>query len=177
LNHLCGILDDEHVTIGSRLIIVALPASLPGFIEHDIVGTLQTEYIQPSSQDNEQDVHPHVTPLQYWTLPSSQGGIWCCHVSSGSRSYLPAREGFGVTTCLTASDPASMLGRAPVPPHVQWLQILPPCSRGLWCCRMSHGSGPRLIAREGSSVATCPMAPDPTSPLGRALVSPCVPQL
>jgi hypothetical protein len=122
-------------------------------------------------------VHPRVTTLQYWTLPSSQGGIWCCHVSSGSGSYLPAREGFGVTTCLMASDPASTLGRAPVPPRVQWLQILPPCSGGLRCCRVSHGSGPRLIARESSSVATCPMALDPTSPLGRALVPPCVPQL
>jgi hypothetical protein len=48
------------------------------------------------------------------------------------------------------------------------------CSGGLGCCHMSHGSGPRLLAREGSGTATCHTALDPASLHGRAPVLPCV---
>jgi hypothetical protein len=70
------------------------------------------------------------------------------------------------TTCPTAPNPASLLGRAPVPPRVTRLRTPPPSSGGLRCCHLSHGYGPRLTAREGSGVATCPMALDPAFLLG-----------
>jgi hypothetical protein len=80
-------------------------------------------------------------------------------------------------TCPTAPDPASLPRRALALPHVPWLWTLPPCSRGLRCCHMSHGSGPRLPAWEGSGAATYRMALDPASLLERALVLPCAPRL
>jgi hypothetical protein len=75
----------------------------------------------------------------------------------------------------TASDPASRHGRALMSLHAPWHETLPPGTGGLWRHHVSHGARPCLPAREGSGVATCPMAPDPTWH-GRALASPCVPR-
>jgi hypothetical protein len=44
-------------------------------------------------------------------------------------------------------------------------------------CHMSSGTGPYRPVQEGSGTATHPMAPDLTSPLGRAPTSPHVPEL
>jgi hypothetical protein len=73
-------------------------------------------------------------------------------------------------------DPAFQPRWALASSRVQWFQILPPCSRGLRRCYMSRGSGPRLPAREGSGAATCTMAPNPASLLGRAPTPPRVPR-
>jgi hypothetical protein len=56
-------------------------------------------------------------------LPPGMGGLWCRHVPFTTR-------------------PATQQGRAPVSPHVLWLQT-------------------RLQVQEGSSIATCPMALGP----------------
>jgi hypothetical protein len=45
------------------------------------------------------------------------------------------------------------------------------------CIHMSHGSRLYIPTREGSDVATHPVAPDPTSQLLRALVLPRIPWL
>jgi hypothetical protein len=44
-------------------------------------------------------------------------------------------------------------------------------------CHMPRSSGPCLAAREGSSAATCSVASDPASMLGRVPVLSCVPWL
>jgi hypothetical protein len=119
------------------------------------------------------------------------------------RTHLPAQEGSGAAMCPLALDPASLLGRAKALPRVLQLQTLPPyqgqlrrcyvslgsepylsqlrapppCSGGLRRCYVSLGSRPCLPAREGSGAATCPLAPDPASLLGRALKLPRIPQL
>jgi hypothetical protein len=80
------------------------------------------------------------------------------------------------TLCLR-SDLASLLRRAPALPRASRLQTSPPCSGGLRCCHVSHGSRLRLPTRKGSGAATCHTAPDPVSQLGRALVLPCAPRL
>jgi hypothetical protein len=49
--------------------------------------------------------------------------------------------------------------------------------RGLQCCHVSHGSGPRLHAWEAFGTITCTTAPDPVFLLGRAPVLPRVPWL
>jgi hypothetical protein len=102
-------------------------------------------------------MHPRAATLHYRTLPSSQGGLWRRHMSSGSGSCLPAREGSGNATCPAVLDLASPTG-------------------GLRRFHVSRGSRPCLPGREGSGVATCPAAPDPASPLGRAPVPPRVPR-
>jgi hypothetical protein len=91
-----------------------------------------------------------------------------CHVSYGSRPYLLAEAGSSAATCPTASDPASLLKRAPMLPCVTRLRTSPPCSGGLRCCHVSHSSGPCLPALEGSGSATCPTAPDHAFLLRRA---------
>jgi hypothetical protein len=96
--------------------------------------------------------------LQLRISPPCSGGLRHCHVSRGTGSRLPAREGSDAATCPAASYPTSLLGRAPVLPRVPRLRTLPPYSRGLQCCHMHRGSGPRLPVREGSGVATCPVA-------------------
>jgi hypothetical protein len=79
-----------------------------------------------------------------------------------------------------------------VPPCAIRYWTLPPCQGGLWCCRMSCGSGPCLPAIEGSGAAhvsrgsrprlpaskcsgviMCTMALDPAILLGRAPMLPC----
>jgi hypothetical protein len=67
-------------------------------------------------------------------------GLQCCHVFRGSRSCLPFREGSGAVTCPVASDPTSLLGRAPALPRVPRHRPPPPCSGGLRCCHVSCGS-------------------------------------
>jgi hypothetical protein len=47
-------------------------------------------------------------------------------------------------------------------PRVPRLRTPPPCSGGLRCYHVSHGSGPRLPAREDSGTATCRTATDPS---------------
>jgi hypothetical protein len=86
-----------------------------------------------------------------------------------------------ITMCRTALDPAS-IGRASVLPCVTRLQTMPSCSGGLRCCHVPHSSGLRLPAGGGgggggSDSATCHMAPDPASLLGRAPVLPRAPRL
>jgi hypothetical protein len=100
-----------------------------------------------------------------------------CHMPYNAGSCLPAREGFGVVTCPTALDPASILRSAPMLPCVSRLWILPPCSGGLRRCHVSRGSRSCLPAREGSVATTCPTAPDPASLLKRAPTLPHVPRL
>jgi hypothetical protein len=74
------------------------------------------------------------------------------------------------TTCPTASDPASLLRQALALPRAPRLRTPHPCSGGLQCCHMSHGSRPRLPAHEDSGATTCRTALDPASLLGRAPV-------
>jgi hypothetical protein len=79
--------------------------------------------------------------------------------------------------CPTALDPASLLRRAPTLLCASCPQTPPPCSGGLRCRHVSHGSGPRLPAREGSGAAMFPTALDPASLLRRASVLPRVARL
>jgi hypothetical protein len=100
-----------------------------------------------------------------------------CHMPDSAGSCLPAREGSDAVTCLAAPDHAFMLRRAPtlsrVPrlcilppcsgwalalPHVPWLQIMTPCSRGLRHYHVSHDIRPHFPAQEDSDAATCPTA-------------------
>jgi hypothetical protein len=75
-----------------------------------------------------------------------------------------------IVTCLAAPDPASLSRQALALPRTPRLQTPPPCSGGFQSCHVSHGSKPRLPAREGSDAATCLTAPDPVSLLERAPV-------
>jgi hypothetical protein len=100
-----------------------------------------------------------------------------CHIPYSYGSHLPTREGFGATTCFMASDHASLHGRAPTLSRVPWLWTLPPCSGGLRCCHVPHGSGPWLPTREGSGASTCLVALDPASLLRRAPALPRTPWL
>jgi hypothetical protein len=103
-----------------------------------------------------------------WILPPCSGELWCYHMSCGSGSFLPTREGTGIATCPVAPNPASLLTRAPTLPRIPRHQTSPPYSGGLWHCHVSYGNESCLPAWEGSSVATCPTTPDPASLLGRA---------
>jgi hypothetical protein len=78
------------------------------------------------------------------------------------------------TTWPTTLDPTTQHKRAPALPLVPPLQTLPPSTEGLQCCRVSRSFEPRLLTREGSGVAMCPVAPDPASQCGRAPVRPRV---
>jgi hypothetical protein len=100
-----------------------------------------------------------------------------CHMPYNAGCCLPVREGSGTATCHVALDPTSLLGRAPMLPHVPRLWILPPCSGGLQRCHMSCCSGSCLPTREGTGAATCPATIDPASLLGRAPTLPCVTRL
>jgi hypothetical protein len=122
------------------------------------VGTLKTGYprIQALSQDKEHVVHPHAvtqavaldhTSLQRWApallrvpqlraSPPCRGGLRRCHVSQGSRLYLPER-------------------RAPALPRVSQLRTSPPCRGGLRRCHVVKASPPRA---ESSDAATYPTA-------------------
>jgi hypothetical protein len=77
---------------------------------------------------------------QLWIPSPYSGGLRCCHVSHGSGSRLPAREGFGAATCHTVSDPASLLGRASVLPRVPRVQTPSLCLGGLRCCHVPPAS-------------------------------------
>jgi hypothetical protein len=74
------------------------------------------------------------------------------------------------TMCPTAPNPASLPRWAPTLPRAPRPRTSPPCLGSLRCCHVSHDSGSRLPAREGSGATTCHMAPNFTSLLGRALV-------
>jgi hypothetical protein len=97
------------------------------------------------------------------TSPPCSGGLRYCHMSHSSGPRLPDQEGSGAATCRTAPDSASLLRRASMLPRAPQLWTPPLCSGGLRSCHVSHGSGPRLSAREGSGAATWSTAPDPTS--------------
>jgi hypothetical protein len=114
--------------------------------------------------------------LRLWILPPCSGGLRRCHVSHGTGSCLPAREGYGAATCPMAPDPASLLGRALMLLCIPRYWILPSCSGGLRRYHVSYDTGSRLPARGGSVATMCPMASDPTSLLGRAPVVPRVPR-
>jgi hypothetical protein len=90
-------------------------------------------------------------------LPSYSEGLRHCHVSHGSRSCLPAREGSDAATCPTAPDHASLIGMALALPRVPRLWIRPPYSRGIQRCHVSHNIRPRLPAQEGFDTDMCPV--------------------
>jgi hypothetical protein len=83
----------------------------------------------------------HAVPcaLQHQVQPPSQGGLWGYQVSS-------------------ASNPTSLIGSAPAPSHVSWVQTLPPCRGGLRCtaCHTAsdlaslHGRAPERHVSHGS---------------------------
>jgi hypothetical protein len=79
-------------------------------------------------------------------------------------------------TCPTALDLTSLSRWTPALPRVLQLRTSPPYCGGLWCCHVARCSGPRILIKEGSSATTCPMVPDPTSVLGRALALSRVPR-
>jgi hypothetical protein len=110
---------------------------------------------------------PHA--LQLRTLPLCRGGFRRCHVSYSSRPCLPVEVGFDSATCPMASDPAPLLKWAPVSLRVPWLQTSLLERRGLWHRHVSQDSGPRFPVEMGSSVVTCPTAPDRASMSGMAL--------
>jgi hypothetical protein len=89
---------------------------------------------------------------------SYSGGFRRCHLSNGSGSYLPTREGSDTVTCPAAPDPTFLLRRAPALPHVLRLRILPFYSGGLRRCHVSLDTRPLLPAQEGSDVVTCSVA-------------------
>jgi hypothetical protein len=111
------------------------------------------------SQDKEWGVYPRVAmclaaldpasppswtpglPHVQWhrISPPSEGGLWYCHVSSGSGPRLTVREGSDTATCPVAPDPASQPGRASVQP--QRSQLYTPVSfcRGLRRCHVAYG--------------------------------------
>jgi hypothetical protein len=106
-----------------------------------------------------------------FSIESSQAwrGIVCehCHYPMNRvpphTGLSPRQRAERTTTCLIASEPASLLGRASALPRVPRLRTMPFCSGGLRCCHVPRSSGPRLPAQEGCGTATCPAAPDPAS--------------
>jgi hypothetical protein len=100
-----------------------------------------------------------------------------CHVPCGSGPCLPTEACSDAFTCLTALNPASLLGRALVLPRVTRLQTPPPWLEVLLCYHMPQGSGSHLPARDVSGAITCHMAPDPASLFERASVLPRAPWL
>jgi hypothetical protein len=80
-------------------------------------------------------------------------------------------------TCATTLDPASLLERDRVLPHVTRLRTPPSLSGGLQCCHVSYGFGPRLPTWESSSADMCHTTLDPISLLKRAPVLPHAPRL
>jgi hypothetical protein len=71
-------------------------------------------------------------------------------------------------------DPTSLLRWALGLSCVQWLQIPPPCVRRALAPPCAQWLWTLAPAREGSSVVTCVMTPDPATPLERALTLPHV---
>jgi hypothetical protein len=113
---------------------------------------------------------PYRSGTPIYRLKSKTRSKTYCHMPYSSGSSLPAREGSGTATCPTAQDPGSLLGRALALSRVSWQRIPSPYLGGLWYCHVSHYTKPHLHAREGSGAAMCPVALDPTSLLGRAMV-------
>jgi hypothetical protein len=97
-------------------------------------------------------------------------------MSRSSGSCFPVQEGSGADTCPATQDLVSLLMRASVLSRVPRHWTVPPYSGGLQRCHVSHDTGPCLPAWEGSDTATCSMAPDPASLLGRASALPHVPR-
>jgi hypothetical protein len=146
------------------------------------VGTLYTgyPYIQASSQDKLQAVHPHtvtcpttldlasqlrwdaVLPRVLWlrTSPLSWGGFRLCHVSYSYGSRLSAQVGSGAATCVMALDLTSRLRWAPVLPHALWLRTSSPSWGGLRRCHVSYDSIPHFSAEVGSGAVTSPIVSD-----------------
>jgi hypothetical protein len=77
-------------------------------------------------------------------------------MSCSSGPHLPAEAGSSATTCPTAPNLASLSGWVLALPHVLYLRASPPGQGGLRCCRVSHGSRPRLTTGVGSGAATWP---------------------
>jgi hypothetical protein len=117
-------------------------------------------------------IHTLSRALQFRTSPPSWGGLRRCHVSYGSGRRLSVEVGSDAVTCLMA-----WLRWAPVLPRVIWLRTSSPDWGGLRRCHVSYDSETRLPAEVGSGAATCPVAPDLTSRLGRAPALPRVPRL
>jgi hypothetical protein len=78
-------------------------------------------------------IHAPPRALRYQTLPSCQGGLRGCHVSSGSGPCLPAGEGSGAAACHMAPDPASLPGG---------LRRCHTSSSSLWATRLKHKEKP-----------------------------------
>jgi hypothetical protein len=81
---------------------------------------------------------PHV--LRHQTRPLCLGGLRHCHLCCGSRPRLPAREGSGAATHLTALDLTPPRKWAPVSPYGIWLLTSSPHARGLRHWLASHGT-------------------------------------
>jgi hypothetical protein len=53
-----------------------------------------------------------------WTSPLRLVGVWCCHMSRGSRPQSTSEVGSSAATCPMALDPASPPKGAPVLPRI-----------------------------------------------------------
>jgi hypothetical protein len=100
----------------------------------------------------------------------------CCHIPCSFRLCLPIEVGSSAAAFPTTPDLVSLPRWALALPCVPRPQTSPPCRGGLQCCLVSHSPTPRLPIEMGSSIATCPMAPDLASLLRWALALPHVPR-
>jgi hypothetical protein len=92
--------------------------------------------------------------LWLWTLPPGRGRLWCCHVPHGSGPRLPTQEGSDAAMCHIASDPASLLKRAPVLPRAPRLRTLPPCLEGLRFYHVFHNPQ-RVVSLKNKERLSC----------------------
>jgi hypothetical protein len=95
-----------------------------------------------------------------------------CRLGTPHIDSNPRQGARRTATCPIALDPASLLERVLMLPHEPRHWILPPCSAGLPALSRVPLHRTHLLAREGFSVVTCPMASDSTSLLRRASVLP-----
>jgi hypothetical protein len=82
-----------------------------------------------------------------------------CHVSCSSKPCLPIEVASDAAICPTTLDLATLLWWALVLPCGSLLRTSPPREGELRRCHVSHGTGPRFPAREGSDAATCHAVP------------------
>jgi hypothetical protein len=94
------------------------------------------------------------------------------HVSCSSGPCLPIKMDSGTAMCPTTLNLTSLSRWAPALPRVPRPCTSPPDRDGIWCHHVSRGSRPCHPTEESSGAVTCPMASDPTSMRGRALVLP-----
>jgi hypothetical protein len=123
---------------------------------------------------------PYRPDTSVYKLQIKTRSMACIHVLPSVlqlRTSPPVEVGSGTAMCPVAPDLASLLRRAPAPPHVPWPGILPPCRGGLQRCHMSHGPGPHLSVKVGSGAVTCPVASGFSSRPRKVSALPCVTRL